>query len=371
MNNGVLKVEHDGVASTPSIFVVGARGIPNIEGGAEKNAEALFPRVVSLGYHVHLMGLSTFVKNGNYRGVNLYKAPHYALVKTDKIAYYLFAIRHIFRIKPDIVHLQGLGSAIFLFVYKILGYKVVVRYGSADYILDKWGTLGRLGFLFSEWQLRFADAVISVAPALSERLAGRGIVSNVHTIPNAIDDAVLPENGTQDSPPYFIMVGRVTAQKNILKLIEAFKIFVANRPDVELCIVGGLDDGEYCRHVQAALSPNIKLLGRIPRDEVPGLLMGAKAFINISLHEGSSNATLEALSHGKPLIVSDIPENRDMELPENVYVDPDDAFAIAATMEQLMEDQERFVVDTSQFLTWDRVAEKTVEIYRAILARPF
>src|SRR5690242_18015959 len=35
-----------GKTARPRIFVVGARGIPDMEGGAEKNAEAVFPLLV-------------------------------------------------------------------------------------------------------------------------------------------------------------------------------------------------------------------------------------------------------------------------------------------------------------------------------------
>ena len=42
----------------PLIFVVGARGVPDVEGGAEKNAEMLFPLVVASGYRVTLVGLA-------------------------------------------------------------------------------------------------------------------------------------------------------------------------------------------------------------------------------------------------------------------------------------------------------------------------
>jgi hypothetical protein len=115
------------------------------------------------------------------------KAPRSNLMKTDKVLYYVAAIFMALRLRPRIVHFQGLGSAIFLWAYKLMGARTVVRYGSADYLVGKWGVLGKLGFLLSEYQLRFADAVIAVTPALAQRLERRGIKGNIHVIANAVD----------------------------------------------------------------------------------------------------------------------------------------------------------------------------------------
>jgi hypothetical protein len=114
------------------IFVVGARGVPDVEGGAEKNAEMLFPRVVSAGYRVTLVGLDENIKAAEFKGIQLLKAPRSRVLKTDKLLYYITAVFMGARRGPNIVHFQGLGSALFLWAYKLTGAKTVVRYGSAD-----------------------------------------------------------------------------------------------------------------------------------------------------------------------------------------------------------------------------------------------
>ena len=79
-------------AEAPLIFVVGARGVPDVEGGCEKNAEMLFPRVVAGGYRVTLVGLADNIKSDEYKGVRLLRAPHSRLLKTDKLLCYVAAI---------------------------------------------------------------------------------------------------------------------------------------------------------------------------------------------------------------------------------------------------------------------------------------
>lgn len=351
----------------PLIFVVGARGVPDVEGGAEKNAEMLFPLVAAGGYRVTLVGLADNIKSDTFRGVRLMKAPRSQLLKTDKLLYYVAAIFMGMRLRPRIVHFQGLGSALFLWAYKLMGAKTVVRYGSADYLVGKWGMLGKLGFLLSEYQLRFADAVIAVTPALAERLARRGIKDNVHVIANAADplpanaDAVLPAES------YILSVGRVTAQKNVANLMRGYEAFAreANDPP-KLVVAGGLDETDYVEGLQPLVTERTLLAGKFTRSAMGPLYRGCKIYINASLHEGSSNAVLEAIAAGCPILLSDIPENRDFGLPAASYFDPNSPDAIADALKRAMENPSAFVADPRRYLTWTAVAERTLDIYRNI-----
>jgi glycosyltransferase involved in cell wall biosynthesis len=351
------------------ILVIGARGIPDVEGGAEKNAEKLFPRLVAMGHDVTLLSLEKNVRAPTYKGVKLVSAPSVWLLNTDKLFYYIAAIYYALRLRPQIVHLQGLGAALFLWVYKLFGFRTVVRYGSADYILPKWGILGRMGFRFSEFQLRFADAVISVASALTQRLAQKNIAGRVHSIPNALDEP-LPKwskDGMNGEAPYILAVGRVTSQKNVEGLLQAFALFREQRPDFELRVAGSLSDLRYVQWLEQFIAPGVVMLGAVPRHDIPVLLSRCAFYVNLSHHEGNSNATLEAISHGCPVLVSDLPENREMPLPECSFVNQTDIHAMATAFTLISDQPELFVVDRSGFLSWDDVAARTDEVYRAVL----
>lgn len=355
-------------SAAPLIFVVGARGVPDVEGGAEKNAEMLFPRVAAAGYRVTLVGLKDNIKADEFKGVRLLKAPRSRILKTDKLLYYVAAIFMALGRRPRIVHFQGLGSALFLWAYKLMGAKTVVRYGSADYLVGKWGLLGKLGFLISEFQLKFADAVIAVTPALAQRLQRRGIVGNVHVIANAVDDP--PEGGASPNLPegeYVLTVGRVTAQKNIANLIRGYEAFArAEENPPRLVVAGGLDETEYVSELKPLLTDRVLLAGRFARSAMTPLYRAAKLYINASLHEGNSNAVLEAISAGCSILLSDIPENRDFGLPAESYFDPNSPDSIADALKRATRDPKAFTVDARNYLTWDAVAARTLDIYRRL-----
>ncbi|MFZ2994712.1 glycosyltransferase family 4 protein [Sphingobium sp.] len=355
------------------VMVVGARGIPGVEGGAEKNAEMLFPIAAAAGYRVVLLGLSGLMKDGNYRGVELRAAPNRRIFNTDKLFYYIHALGVARRLKPDIVHLQGLGASLFLLAYKAMGAKTVVRYGSADYLVSKWGWIGRAGFRLAEFQTRFADAVIAVAPSLASRLARKGIASNVHIIANALDEAQpsgnhYPEAAKGDTP-FILAVGRVTAQKNVHSMIAGFNRFRENTgSNHRLLIAGGLDEIRYVESLAPLMTDHVTLLGRCSREQLNTLYKDCALYINGSVHEGSSNAVLEAVSRECPIVLSGIPENRDFPVDDLVFFDPLDPDAIARTMEAALRDPDHYRADRSRFMNWSSVGAKTLEIYRKILA---
>jgi glycosyltransferase involved in cell wall biosynthesis len=224
-----------------------------------------------------------------------------------------------------------------------------------------------LGFLVSEYQLRFADAVIAVTPALAERLERRGIKGNVHVIANAADP--LPEVADAKAPegPYVLSVGRVTAQKNVANLVRGYEIYAgdAKRPP-KLVVAGGLDETDYVEALKPLLTERTVLAGRITRSAMGPLYRAADVYINASLHEGSSNAVLEAIAAGCPILLSDIPENRDFRLAPEAYFNPDDPQAIADALKRAMDNPDAYRVDPQRYLTWQDVAARTIDSYRQI-----
>ncbi len=360
------------------IAVVGARGIPDVEGGAEKNAEMLFP-LVAKHHDVTLFSIRSFAKDGDYRGVKIVSAPEVRFLRTDKLVVYMMAVLRSFRMRPDIIHCQGLGSALFLVLYKLAARRVVVRYGSADYDMDKWGFLGRMGFRFSEWQLRFADAVIVVAPALLKRLQANGIKTRAELIPNALDAVEMfsqPDTelmATHGLTPrnFALGVGRVTPQKDFATLVRAFRKARESGqcPIEKLVIVGGSDGSGTLEALQDEAGPDVVFAGRLARSQVRALLGQSALYVNSSVHEGMSNAILEAVSAGAPTVVSDIPENRDLPLAGHNFFRTGDADALAQRLCEAAKDLNRFVPDRAPFADWEKVAEMTMALYDSLFVK--
>jgi glycosyltransferase involved in cell wall biosynthesis len=134
----------------------------------------------------------------------------------------------------------------------------------------------------------------------------------------------------------------------------------------KLVVAGGLDESDYVTELQPLLTERTLLAGRFARSAMGPLYQASRLYINASLHEGSSNAVLEAISAGCSILLSDIPENRDFGLPAHCYFDPHCPEAIADALKRALDDPKAYVVDPRNFLTWGMVAERTLDIYRRI-----
>jgi len=358
------------------ILVIGARGIPGVEGGAEKNAENLFPALAAEN-DVCMLCLAEFCSTDNYRGVQICRVPTWRLFRTDKILYYLYSLYLALRWRPDIVHCQGLNAAFFLWFYQWVAQRVVVRYGSADYLNAKWTLIGRLGFRWCEFQLRWADAVIAVTPSLRNRLLQRSAEHRVVVIPNAVDAVATTPAASAlerfDLAPngYVLTVGRVTWQKDFETLIRAFVVARAAEPNLgKLAIVGGDDSSGYLQHLRAIADEHVVFTGRLRREELGDLYAHCRLYVNSSRHEGLSNAILEAVSHGCPIVASDIVENRDLPLAPRHFFAAGDATALSQKLREVGRGDVDLTIDPGVFATWPRVVAATRQLYDTLLATP-
>lgn len=181
--------------------------------------------------------------------------------------------------------------------------------------------------------------------------------------------AVIRNKGIQK--PYALYVGAAYPHKNLTGLLSAWKLFEQRyNPRCELILVGKPD--YFYEQLQTEMSDckSVSYLGFVPDDELVALYKGAEFYINPSLYEGFALGSLEAMSHGLPVVSS----NRSC-LPEVlgeavVYVDPESREQLAAAMYQVLSDQDlRFELSAKakeelKRYSWDSLAKKTLEIYK-------
>jgi glycosyltransferase involved in cell wall biosynthesis len=255
--------------------------------------------------------------------------------------------------------------------------RVVVRYGSADYVNAKWSLIGRLGFRWCEFQLRWADAVIAVTPSLRERLLERSAAHRVVVIPNAVDTVATTPTATAlerfDLAPqgYVLTVGRITWQKDFETLIRAFVAARADEPSLgQLVVVGGDDGTGYLERLLTIADEHVVFTGRLRREELGDLYAHCRLYVNSSRHEGLSNAILEAVSHGCPVIVSDIVENRDLPLTPRHFFPLGDDTALRHKLCEAGRGEVDLTIAPDVFATWPQVVAATRQLYDTLLATP-
>lgn len=113
--------------------------------------------------------------------------------------------------------------------------------------------------------------------------------------------------GLEENDRIALFVGRLTLQKGIPQLLDAFNAVALERPDWKLVLVGdGPDREALVRRVadDSRLAGRVVFLGR--RDDVPSLMKTADLLVLFSLWEGMPNVVMEAMAAGLPVCVTNV-----------------------------------------------------------------
>ena len=150
------------------------------------------------------------------------------------------------------------------------------------------------------------DALISLTDRQRDDIALRyGRTTNLFTIPNPVEPAA---PGTAARVPDSIaMIARLDGQKRLDRAVDAFALVHAERPTARLDVFGDgpLREELEQRTAAAGLSDAVTWHGHVPgaRDR----LDEASLFWLTSDFEGYPLSTLEAMSHGCPVVSMDMP----------------------------------------------------------------
>lgn len=129
--------------------------------------------------------------------------------------------------------------------------------------------------------------------------------------------------------PIIIFVGQFIERKGPLRVLEAIK----SRPEIGAVFLG--------YGPQIPKGPQVLYQGEVPHEDVPMWLSAADAFVLPTLDEGCSNAILEALCCGLPVVSSNLSFNHSI-LDEQVaiLIDPRDVRELGRAISSLVDDPE-------------------------------
>lgn len=174
---------------------------------------------------------------------------------------------------------------------------------------------------------------------------------------------------------YVLTVGTIEPRKNLDGLLRAFALLTHTFPH-QLVIAGrwGWKTAVVRRALRdRRLAGRVRLLGRVPRGDLPSLYAGAAALAFVSLAEGFGFPPLEAMACGTPAVVSNTTSLPEVVGDAGVLVDPADTDAIALALRRVLEDSQLRAglrdrgLHRARAFTWDRTARDTLAVYRRVL----
>lgn len=300
----------------------------------------------------------------------------------------------------DIVHLHNFTQ--FIPVIRVLnpGIKIVLHMHS------EW--LSQLDNSIMRERIKYADLILSCSEFITARTrrAFPEAAYKCRTLYNGVDVSqfsaapIGPEKPKKKQK--LLCVGRITPEKGLHVVIDAFNTLAYSYPDLELCLIGQeritpaeflteLSDDPRVRSLKAfypgsyrkkimeslapALSSRVFLSGHVSHSEMVSQYYDAMIFLNASYYESFGIPVAEAMACGLPVIAAragGIPEIVEDGL-SGLLVEPGEADALAAAVTELLENnalreslaragRERV---RARF-NWDSIAGELAEFYRGM-----
>lgn len=187
------------------------------------------------------------------------------------------------------------------------------------------------------------------------------------------------------SDPFILYAGRIQVHKNVPRLIEAFAVLKAQLENhwkyhnLRLIVIGDdLSAFPAVRHtvMSTRMQDSVRFMGFVPVDTLRVFYASADAFAFPSLYEGFGLPPLEAMAHGTPVVTSNASSLPEAVGDAAVLVNPENVFDIARGLRQVLIDEEyrgelrRRGFEQVRKFSWDRSAQKVLEIYRSVARAP-
>lgn len=187
------------------------------------------------------------------------------------------------------------------------------------------------------------------------------------------DNKILIKHGIRSG--YILYVGTLQPRKNLVRLIESFDLL--EDKSLQLIIVGKkgwLFDEIFARVKELKLESRVIFTGFVPDEDLITFYTGAKLLVLVSLYEGFGLPALEAMSYGKPVVVSNVSSLPEIVGEAGILVDPNDSASIALGIAKVLSMTDldyNKLSDLSKLqankFNWETTAKETLEVLKGVV----
>jgi len=252
----------------------------------------------------------------------------------------LAALRRLRALQPDVVHAYSLFSpaTIALLASRLLKRPTVVKVlrggyaGDAERLRRKPMVGRRIAGLASR-----IDRFTVISGEIDAELDSLGIpAARRIPLPNGVDtDRFHPcaERPNTGRPPRAIYCGRLVEEKRIASLLDAWRAVRRQHAGAELTLVGS---GPCEAELRSAAGEGVVFAGEV--GDVAPLLRDSDLFVLPSATEGLSNALLEAMASGLPVVATRVGAAEEVveEGSSGLLVPADDTLALSRALVEVL-----------------------------------
>jgi glycosyltransferase involved in cell wall biosynthesis len=224
-----------------------------------------------------------------------------------------------------------------------------------------------------------ANEVIANSEGLKQLALQSNPQQKIGIIFNGIDfNEFIPKNSFEVSSDKFqiISISRLVPRRGLSYLVSAVELLYKKYPQIYLKIVGEGDQRDFLENQirEAKLENHVELTGRVDHEEIAKLAQDSQVFALVPVYEGMSNAMLEAVAIGLPIIATSAGGTD--ELVQNgvngFVVKAKNSADIAEKLEKLIDNPKlnesmgRESRKIAEKMSWDSVAQKYFEVYEKV-----
>lgn len=237
----------------------------------------------------------------------------------------------------------------------------------------------RLMLLLERIATRWTDYVVANAEAVAEDVRqDEGVpAAKLSVIPNGMPPGEFEPAEPAEIPtslPVVLCVANLAPHKGHQHLLEACAALHRAGKPCTLVLIGDGSERDRLRRTAGRLGIDARFLGS--RTDVAGFLARADVVALPSLFEGSSNAVMEAMAAGRPVVATAVGGTPELLEGRGVLVPPRDPAALARALHQVLDDQEAAAALGRRARAWaldnltaDVMVDRYVALYRRLLER--
>lgn len=219
--------------------------------------------------------------------------------------------------------------------------------------------------------LNRADVVATISSTTAALISKYRLTKRpVRIVGNAPQPGLTPRDPGAGADKTLLYMGSFMPYKNVETMIRG----MAELPDMTLHLLSRITPGRKAE--LDALAPegaNIEFHNGVTDAEYEAMLARTTALISLSRAEGYGLPLVEAMSHGTPVIASDIPIFREVGGDAVSYVHPDSASEFAAAVRTLEEPElwtarSRRCVERAADFSWDASARNLLALAEEAVA---
>ncbi len=230
---------------------------------------------------------------------------------------YLDLRRVLSEIQPDLVHAGPIQRSAFLVA--LSGYQPLVSM-SWGYDLIQDAQRNPLWRWATRYTLRRSAVMIGDCDTIRQLAVAHGIPGErVVTFPWGVDlERFSPGSPPGNAETFTLLSTRGWEPIYGADIIaQAFVLVARQRPELRLLMLGGGSQANLLRKIfeRGGVEDQVGFPGQVPQVELPRYYRMCDVYLSASHSDGTSISLLEAMACGRPVIVSDIPGNREWVIP--------------------------------------------------------